>query len=398
MSKEQVIVCVDDDRMVLESLKMQLIRSVRSLNVETAADGTEGLELIGALLEEGVEIPVVVSDQIMPGMRGADMLAEVHKITPETLGVLLTGQSTTEDVIKAINYSNLFRFIAKPWNKDDLLLTVQRAIETYNRRKKLDRRDDDAQRLLEKKEARLFDSLDEAANIEAKLKEAQLNPEDVFSDHFVFSEWKAALGGDFRYLTRTPGGNVAYMLGDSIGHGVSAYVVSMIVMREIRRYERHSGEWNAPELLRRLNAALVDVFDLEYSVDFSLLEWNPAGGDLVYYGPKRRLFIASPDEISAIEAPDFCLGKEMEPQIEPTFAPRQSIGWYVLATDGFFDQFSAKNNKRIGADRFQVALAENAHLDGEAFGAALRSFFMNWKQDAEQIDDVTALGFKLPPV
>ena len=126
------ILCVDDEPMVLDSLREQFERQLASnYAVEVAQDGAEALEIIDELTKAGVAIPVVVSDHIMPGMKGDELLARIHVRLPETRKILLTGQAGLEAVGRAIKEAALYRYVAKPWQREDLALTVREAIRGF---------------------------------------------------------------------------------------------------------------------------------------------------------------------------------------------------------------------------------------------------------------------------
>ncbi len=135
---KQVIICVDDETTVLRSLKAEL-KGVLGNNypIELAQGGEDALELLGELLEEGYEVPLIISDYIMPDMKGDELLKRVHLLSPKTLKVMLTGQADLEAVGNAIRYAKLYRYIAKPWQNEDLRLTVKEAIYSYVQDKKL---------------------------------------------------------------------------------------------------------------------------------------------------------------------------------------------------------------------------------------------------------------------
>src|ERR671932_950234 len=135
---KQVIICVDDETTVLRSLRVELQEAIGDdYLIETAEGGEEALELIEELLEEAYEIPLIISDHIMPDMKGDELLKRVHLISPKTLKVMLTGQADLEAVGNAIKYAKLYRYIAKPWQAEDLKLTVTEAIYSYVQDKKL---------------------------------------------------------------------------------------------------------------------------------------------------------------------------------------------------------------------------------------------------------------------
>ena len=79
----------------------------------------------------GNTIPVVISDQLMPGKKGHEFLINVHQISPATYTILLTGQSGIEAITEAVNNANLYRYIAKPWEGNDLLLTIKEAVKGF---------------------------------------------------------------------------------------------------------------------------------------------------------------------------------------------------------------------------------------------------------------------------
>lgn len=135
---KQVIVCVDDESTILRSLKAELKHTFgNTYQIEIAEGGEDALELVAELLEEGYEIPLIISDYIMPDMKGDELLRRVHEISPKTLKVMLTGQATIEAVANAIKYAKLYRYISKPWQTEDLKLTVTEAVHSYDREKQL---------------------------------------------------------------------------------------------------------------------------------------------------------------------------------------------------------------------------------------------------------------------
>lgn len=138
MSSFPVILCVDDEEIILESLGEELARAVGNLyDIELAQSGLDALAIAEQLQAEGIDLTLVISDQMMPGMTGDELLTEIHRLLPETMTILLTGQSRLEDVRKALNQANLYRYITKPWDSTDLMLTVQEAVRSYEQKRQL---------------------------------------------------------------------------------------------------------------------------------------------------------------------------------------------------------------------------------------------------------------------
>ena len=134
----RVIFCVDDEDIVLKSLKRELKTGFGDdFIIETAESAQEALELFTELLAAQIDIPVMISDHIMPDMKGDELLRRVHEIAPKTMKIMLTGQADLIAVTKAINHADLYRYIAKPWETTDLLLTVKEAILRHDHERQL---------------------------------------------------------------------------------------------------------------------------------------------------------------------------------------------------------------------------------------------------------------------
>lgn len=132
------ILCIDDENIVLESLKEQLKRPFgKNYYIEVAQSSEDALDILEELQQEEVEVALVISDQIMPGMKGDELLIKVHSRFPQILKVLLTGQASAEAVGNAVNHANLYRYIAKPWDEADLILTVTEALRRYRQEQQL---------------------------------------------------------------------------------------------------------------------------------------------------------------------------------------------------------------------------------------------------------------------
>jgi len=139
--KKPVILCVDDESVVLTSIMDQLIINVGDdYAIEIAESGEEALEVLEELLNEGIEVPLIISDQIMPGMKGDELLKKVHHRYPQALKIFLTGQADAQAVGNAVNRANLYRYISKPWDESDFKLTITEALRSYQQEKQLEQK------------------------------------------------------------------------------------------------------------------------------------------------------------------------------------------------------------------------------------------------------------------
>ncbi len=115
------LLLVDDEERILRSLAM-LFRV--QYDLRTTTDAHEALRIV-----RQEQIHAIVSDQKMPIMRGADLLRQVKEISPNTMRLLLTGYSELDAVVDSVNEGEIFRFLAKPWDAQDLKSTVAQAVE-----------------------------------------------------------------------------------------------------------------------------------------------------------------------------------------------------------------------------------------------------------------------------
>lgn len=125
MSKA-VILCVDDERIVLDSLRTQLSSSFGNNYIyEAAEDGEEALDLIQELSEDNVSIVVIISDWLMPGMKGDELLIRIHEQFPKVVKILLTGQADEVAINRAKEFANLHCCLSKPWSATELMETIK---------------------------------------------------------------------------------------------------------------------------------------------------------------------------------------------------------------------------------------------------------------------------------
>ncbi|MBI5848953.1 MAG: response regulator [Nitrospirae bacterium] len=116
------LLIVDDEANVISSLKRAFINE--EFEVFSAISGLAGLEL---LAKEPVQ--VIISDEKMPGMSGAEFLSEAKRLYPHTIRFMLTGQASIEAAMKAINEGEIYRFFTKPWDDLQLIFAIRSAFE-----------------------------------------------------------------------------------------------------------------------------------------------------------------------------------------------------------------------------------------------------------------------------
>ena len=124
------IICVDDEVVILDSLKEQLKRKFGDRYIYEVAESTnEAWEVIDELQEDNVQIIVIVSDWLMPGTKGDEFLIQVHQKFPQVVTIMLTGQATEEAITRAKLEANLHTCLYKPWTEEDLFQAINSALQ-----------------------------------------------------------------------------------------------------------------------------------------------------------------------------------------------------------------------------------------------------------------------------
>lgn len=118
---DKAILCVDDEEVILESLKEQLKRRFGDQYLyEVAESAEEALEIIEELQLDSIKVLIIVSDWLMPEMKGDEFLIQVHQKFPDIVTVLLTGQADDAAIQRAKQEANLYCCLRKPWTEDEL--------------------------------------------------------------------------------------------------------------------------------------------------------------------------------------------------------------------------------------------------------------------------------------
>src|ERR1035437_9360448 len=254
--KRSVILCIDDEKMILSSLKSELkIYFGDQHLIEISDDPKEALVIFENLKEDGYEIPLVISDYIMPNMHGDELLKIIHEKSPQTVTIMLTGQATAEGITNAVNWARLYRFIAKPWDPKDLILTVREALKSFVQERQLEFQNHELKELndvLEKKvqertheivfknemlelqkdelkikNKSITDSIKAAFIIQKALMPAPETLNQLFPHYFMFFKPKDIVSGDF-FWCRKVENTIYFAVADCTGHGVPGAFMSML--------------------------------------------------------------------------------------------------------------------------------------------------------------------------
>jgi DNA-binding NtrC family response regulator len=121
------VLYIDDEINNLNSFKASFRRDFEIYTAQSAREGRKILDTY--------EIGVIITDQRMPGMTGIEFLESILSVYPDTIRILLTGFADMNAVMDAINRGQVYKYLVKPWQNDELRLYIQNALEIYHLRK-----------------------------------------------------------------------------------------------------------------------------------------------------------------------------------------------------------------------------------------------------------------------
>lgn len=173
MATKEFILCVDDEQTILVSLRFNLEDLLGGCyDIMLAENAEDALKIMDDLEKEGCELAMIIADQVMPGMKGAELLEAVHKRHPDTKKILLTGYAGLDSAIYAINNAGLNKYIEKPWENEDLKLTVKNLLGEYELRRENKRMLEELERWNKELEQRVEEKTHEVIIVNKELTRA----------------------------------------------------------------------------------------------------------------------------------------------------------------------------------------------------------------------------------
>jgi YesN/AraC family two-component response regulator len=126
---QRAILCVDDEKSILNGLQQQITRFFGDeFLLEFAQSVDEALEVMDDFHDTQIRVALVITDQMMPGKTGSDLIRHLNQAYPLTKCVLLTGY-TENEVIDSLNTANLFSCLNKPWEMSELMELIHRCVK-----------------------------------------------------------------------------------------------------------------------------------------------------------------------------------------------------------------------------------------------------------------------------
>jgi sigma-B regulation protein RsbU (phosphoserine phosphatase) len=378
--EELKILVVDDEIANLQKLQRTFVDRYPVL---AAGSGREALELIR--MNDG--IAVIIADQRMPGMTGIDLLRQTLRILPNAIRIILTGYTDVDVLMEAINSCKVFRYIVKPWDPPDLLMTVERGIETYRLalenaqfRKELIRRE------------RLLHELEIARDIQRYiLPPCCPNP----SGYEVAVEYHPAreVGGDlYDFDWNLETGLLQIVIGDVSGKSIPAALYGAVFSGQLRTLFAQS--LSPGEILSRANASLCARYQVSNYIAVASVRVGLKDGSCAFAnGGMPFPYLLRGGEVLRLEASGVPLGLLEEASYGEVYFHMEKGDLLVLASDGATDATDPED-RMYDEPRFVESIQQHASEDAAQVTKSLYEAIREFTHDADVHDDITILALK----
>ena len=415
--KKLVILCVDDERMVLDSLKTELRAAIGDrFTIEIAENGEEGLEIFADLLGDDIEVPIVISDYIMPVMKGDEFLIKIHKSSPECIKILLTGEAHLDGITNAVNNANLYRYITKPWATKDLVLTVEEGIKSYYKDKRLLEQNLQLNNMnitLEKKVREIRqknESIRASINYAKRIQTALLPQHDkiakAFPEHFIFYKPKDVVSGDLYWFCQTEEQDAFIAAIDCTGHGVPGAFMSVIANNLLNQIILDRAIYTPNEILNELNKGVKWVLKQDDNnnrdgMDIALCRLLAGKKSLQYAGAMNNLYYFQDNVFYELQATRCSIGDSLMQMPDSGCVLYEILldkpTTFYLFTDGYRDQLGGNSRTKFMSKRFKDMIIAMQEQTIEEQGQNVENCLDNWTDhwNTKQVDDVLVMGFKV---
>ncbi len=392
LGRQPVIMLVDDEPMVT-----QVLASFLDLETEyeviTCSSGAEALERLSS-----GPVDVVVSDFLMPGMNGLELLAEVGRRDPDIPRLMLTGYADKENAIKAINEVGLFQYLEKPLDNELFLLALKNAMAHKGVRAALHEKIQELDRVLHQRdelnarEEEMRREMDWAATVQAKFLPGEVPSAGPFELAVLYRP-AMAVGGDFYEFVPLDGGNLGVIVADSAGHGVQAALGTALL--KFATAGLAGGDFGPGEILARMNEVLFQGLPREIPVAAAAAVLEPATGRirLAGAGLPHPALVDSSGELHYQPSPGLLLGlvdgSMYTPGTETVLIPERGSSLLIFS-DGLSESQNL-DDELYGEGRLRRDIEDLAGINGQDFLEALADRALSFGVP-EYRDDLTVVG------
>jgi len=403
------ILYIDDEENNLTSFKSTFRRDY---HIHVASSGKAGLEIM-----EKNNIQLVITDQRMPDMSGIEFLERIVPLYPDCMRMILTGFSDMEAIIQAINKGNIYRYVSKPWNREDLKITIDSALEVYNLKSQnkhliddlkeanrtLEQKVNERTRQLEQQRINITDSIKYASRIQRALMLPSEELEKILPSHFILNKPKDIVSGDYYWVSQK-NNMLIIAVADCTGHGVPGAFMSIMGINFLNEIVSQSDTIIANEILNELRKQLIKSLgqtgrrdEAKDGMEMALCIVDPDNKQIQFSGAFRPMYLIKDEELIVIKGDPMPIGKYNENEMpftnkEVQFNENDMI---YLFTDGYVDQIGGLDRKTFKSIQFKKLLKEIHYKPLKEQKSILEEEHGIWRAGQEQIDDIMILGVRL---
>jgi serine phosphatase RsbU (regulator of sigma subunit) len=373
------ILLVDDDEMLLAGLKRQLRNKFR---VETAISGEDAVKMV----EDNGPYAVVVSDYMMPGMNGIELVTRVKLTNPDTIRMMLTGSADMTTAIKAVNEGSIYKFHPKPCPAETLGDAIQSGINEYQKV------------TTDQTQLKNFQShLTKAGRLQQMLmpkSDPQVEGYDITGKSVSCDE----TGGDYYdFINPHEWGRekMGIVVADVIGHGISAAILMTSVRASFR--ERILSPGNGVSIVSDVNKRLVrDIEELNLFITmfYSEIDLKEKCFRWVHAGHESALsYNPATDTFDILGGEGLPLGIMQDWVYEEAHIPIQPGQVILIGTDGIKEACNPEN-EHFGNERLQMAMKNNYQKSAKEILDEVYAALETFRRSAERKDDETMVVIK----
>ncbi len=374
------VLVVDDEIANLQKLKRTLIDRY---SVLAASSGSEGLEMV----RSDSSIAVIVADQRMPDMAGTEFLRQTLTLLPDAVRIILTGFTDVDVLMEAINTCKVFRYIVKPWDPPDLLMTIERGLEAH----RLAAENARFRRELVRRE-RLARELEIAREIQRYILPQQC---PKLENYEVAVEYHPAyeVGGDLYDFDWDPStGTLQIVIGDVSGKSIPAALYGAVFSGHLRTLLAHPLP--PAETLKFLNSSLIERYQVSNYIAVAnlCLDLRHGSGFLANGGMPYPYLVRGGD-VFQLPVPGVPLGLLEESHYEPIAVRLDKGDMLVLASDGATDAVNAEG-RMYDEGRLRDSLRRHCGDQTAGFLKLVYRDIEDYIGDAELRDDITLVAVR----
>ncbi len=258
----------------------------------------------------------------------------------------------------------------------------------------------ETEEIIREKNKDITDSINYAKRIQAAILPSTELIKDHLPQSFILYQPKDIVAGDF-YWMECLDDTIFIAAADCTGHGVPGAMVSVVCSNALNRSVKEFGLRDTGKILDKVTDLVIETFeksdvDLNDGMDISLLALNKKTKQIQWSGAHNSLWYFENSEFKEVKADKQPIGNYFDRRAFSTHHIKYNDGdMFYLFTDGYADQFGGERGKKFTYKRLNELVCSIHKSDMNSQEQTLRSTFLNWKNELDQIDDVTIIGVRV---